>query len=212
MKDINWKIIKRDMNTRGTRGAYKTRENLAGQTFGRWSVKSYAGKRSNKNTWLCECDCGKTGVVGTGILKSGRSASCGCLQKERVGASAATHKLSKTPLYQIWAGMIQRCENSKASQFHNYGGRGITVCGRWRSSFEAFLDDVPARPSNKHSLDRIDNNGNYEPGNVRWATMLEQSNNTRKNVRFEIRGISRTVPEWSREYSVNTRTVYALGI
>jgi hypothetical protein len=121
--------------------------------------------------------------------------SCGCLRH----ASARFHGHSYSAEYRIWGGIKTRCLRPTSQNFKYYGGRGITICSRWSDSFPAFLADVGRRPTKQHSLDRIDNDGNYEPGNVRWATKREQGNNRRGNVRVSMDGITRTVSEWSRE-------------
>ena len=104
----------------------------------------------------------------------------------------------QTPEYTAWCGMIGRCYNSNNRKFKDYGGRGISVCDRWRDSFISFLEDMGEKPSASHSLDRIDNNGNYEPGNCRWATVKEQSRNKRNVTFIEIDGISMTAAEWAK--------------
>jgi hypothetical protein len=111
------------------------------------------------------------------------------------------------PLYQLWQGMRARCSNPKHTRYSRYGGRGITVCERW-NDFLTFVDDVGPRPSLRHSIDRIDVNGNYEPGNVRWATQREQGNNTAVNLRVTLRGEERTVAEWAAHLGVSPFTLY----
>ena len=105
-------------------------------------------------------------------------------------------KGDQSPEYRVWAGMLTRCYNENNKTYCRYGGRGITVCDRWRNSFLAFLEDMGPRPSLKHTLDRIDNNGNYEPGNCRWATMIEQARNKSTSLWLELGGVSRPAMEW----------------
>jgi len=112
----------------------------------------------------------------------------------------------KTPEYYIWQAMVQRCTNSAHPSYHKYGGRGIVVCNRWRA-YEAFISDMGKRPSPDHSIDRKDNDGNYEPGNCRWATLVEQANNTRANRILEIDGVSETIADWSRKCGVKPNTI-----
>lgn len=142
--------------------------------------------------WVCQCSCGNTVTVRGDDLHSGRTQSCGCYQLDRIAESLTTHgeggKRTKTVEYYIWSGMIQRCVNEKDQFFENYGGRGIKICDRWRNSFECFLEDMGRRPSPKHSIDRIDNDGNYEPGNVRWATQTQQMRNQRKTIFITLDG------------------------
>lgn len=112
-----------------------------------------------------------------------------------------------TPTYAAWASMKSRCNNPNHTSYKRYGARGIRVCERW-NEFEAFLNDVGERPSPKHSLDRIDNDGNYEPCNVRWATSLEQNRNTRSNRRIEIRGETKSLSEWLAFFGRSRKTFY----
>lgn len=177
------------------------RIDLTGQAFGRWTVVSYAGNKR----WECLCECGRRKAVHASNLKSGASRSCGCLSVEISQAHFTKHgaALAKkvTPEYRAWQGMKDRCLNPNSEFYDRYGGRGITVHEGWVKDFSAFLDHVGARPSPAHSLDRIEVNGNYEPGNVRWATDVQQNRNRRNvpvidgkdvvQIRLE-RGISKT--------------------
>lgn len=160
---------------------HKGANDLSGRVFGMLSVEREKGRSGGKLMWLCRCSCGVSKAIRGTHLISGAIVSCGCERKRRALAALTTHGASSTPLYGAWQTMHRRCSDPKSESFHRYGGRGITVCERW-ASFENFLADVGQPPSRTHSLDRWpDNDGNYEPGNVRWATGKEQARNTRAN-------------------------------
>jgi hypothetical protein len=128
---------------------------------------------------LFKCSCGGEKVLEKGNVAAGKIVSCGCFKRQKMRAEKLTHGLTRTPAYRSWAQMKTRCENPNYKEFYYYGGRGIKICERW-NSFENFLADMGSRPEGK-TLDRINGNGNYEPGNCRWATPLEQSRNRRKS-------------------------------
>lgn len=161
--------------------------NLAGQRYGKLQVLCYAGCKirirdgkqvRGKSLWLCKCDCQTLCVVNNSDIKSGSTKSCGCDKDIKTSLRLGTHGMSYSPTYKSWAMMIQRATNFNINTAKNYCGRGITVCERWRNSFENFILDMGERPQGT-SIDRIDVNGNYEPSNCRWATKQQQSMNRR---------------------------------
>lgn len=173
----------------------------AGRRFGRLVVLQRHGKNKFRQiTWECLCDCGNTSVVVGSSLRSGNTTSCGCYGK----SVSKKHGRSRdsTPEYRVWACMLSRCRNANDKGYHNYGGRGIRVCERWLS-FGDFLADMGERPSPKHSLDRHpDNNGNYEPGNCRWATKKQQDTNRRTTRLVTFEGETLCIKDWAKKFSI----------
>lgn len=157
-------------------------EKFLGNKYNRLTVIGEVEKQSRKRYLKCVCDCGQQTVVRSDKLKSGHTKSCGCLQRERVRdalSKTKTHGMTNSSEYYIWCGMKSRCFNENNKRYKNYGGRGITVCDRWRDSFENFYEDMGPRPSSIHQIDRINNDGNYEPGNCKWRTPSENCLNRR---------------------------------
>jgi hypothetical protein len=157
--------------------------------FGRLTILERAGTRPLK--WLCRCDCGTEKVLPNTSIAGGSTKSCGCLFREKNAEKLTafrkssrphnfTHGLSEAAEFSIWHDMISRCENKNTRAYKYYGARGISVCAEWRQSFWAFYHDMGPRPSPHLSIDRINNDGNYEPGNCRWATAKVQANNKRR--------------------------------
>ena len=182
---------------------------LTGQTFGRWKVKQrdWAARPDERARWICRCECGEKRSVDGGNLRTGLSRSCGCLHSEQSAEAHRTHGMSGTKVYQAWQGMHTRCGNPREPGFKHYGGRGIKICKRWRK-FENFYADMGIPPSKKHSLDRIDNDGNYEPRNCRWATELQQKSNRRNTRRLTFKGETKTITEWSRKTGLSWEVIY----
>ncbi len=165
-----------------------------GVKFGRLTVSSFAGRVNRRIIWNCICDCGNFIAVRQCGLMYGGTKSCGCLKKEHdYSKNHLIHGMSKTRTYKSWAHMKDRCDNKNNHKFYSYGGRGISVCERWHS-FENFLSDMGEVPEGM-SIDRVDNDGNYEPSNCRWATCKEQNNNTRRTKFISYNGLSITISE-----------------
>lgn len=161
-----------------------TLKDLTGQRFGRLVVIVRAGTSPKREaTWKCLCECGKTIVLPSYNLRSGNTKSCGCLNSEEARKRAATHNMSRSRLHRVWEGMKQRCCNPNSARYHQYGGRGITICAEWQNDFQAFYDWAMANgydenaPKGQCTIDRIDNDKGYSPDNCRWVDMKTQRNN-----------------------------------
>lgn len=182
---------------------------LAGQRFGHLIAlrRVKASNRSRQLSWLCVCDCNKLTVVLSDNLRRGHTRSCGCL---KAGTHGQSRQGNRTAEYRAWVSMKQRCYNPRSSGFPDYGGRGIGVCDEWLDSFDRFFADMGSRPSDTHSLDRIDVNGDYCASNCRWATKDVQSQNTRIQKRNSTghRGVKRASGAYRVDISVNGSTLY----
>ena len=180
-------------------------KDLSGLVFNRLTVTAIASARSTQGgmRWKCLCSCGnKTTIAGT-CLQSGNTQSCGCLKEVAI----VTHGMCGTPTYHSWATMQQRCVNKNNTGYKNYGARGIKVCERWIGSFERFYADMGKRPSTKHTIDRIDNDGDYTPDNCRWATKNEQVRNIRSNVLITHEGTTLCATDWSSRTGIHINTI-----
>lgn len=176
---------------------------LTGQRFGRLVVIGRAQINIwNKPAWTCRCDCGTMRTLRGCALQSQNTRSCGCLKRDMAGTQNLTHgetnQRTTTPEFRAWCNIRRRCYDRKTPSFKDYGGRGIVVCERWRTSYDAFLADMGRKPSPSHTLDRIDNNGPYSPENCRWTTRVIQANNTRRNRLLAHNGQVHSVKDWSQ--------------
>lgn len=185
-------------------------KDLVGKVFGRLTVVSFSGRKVKgecqaKTYWNCTCECGTDKELDGGNLVSGAVMSCGCLRREVLDKT--THGLFHTTHYNVWSKLIQRCTDPSNKSYPDYGGRGIHVCERWLN-LASFVADMGPRPEGA-SIDRIDNNGDYEPGNCRWATDVEQANNKRNNFVVTHAGKSLTVAQWARATGINPYTLYS---
>lgn len=184
---------------------------LREEKFGRLTPKM-PQKRNGKYYWLCECDCGNKTFVSASNLSSGQVKSCGCLQREmaskRMMGVNKTHGMFGTRLYRIWSGMITRCENPNHPYYKRYGGRGIRICPEWRENNSRFFEWAKASGySDGLTIDRIDNDGNYEPDNCRWIPMDEQQRNKSDNHFVKIGGLELSLIEWSELLNISYNTV-----
>jgi len=197
---------------------------LSGQRFTRLLVvggpKTVQIPSKRVRVWLCRCDCGTELWLCTSELRAGLTKSCGCFRHEfaiKNGKRSRKHGDSlgadgivshRAVEYSIWSSMSQRCNDPKDPQYKNYGGRGIHVCKRWRN-YEKFLADMGRRPSSKHSIDRIDNDGNYEPRNCRWADRRTQARNTRRTVFVKFNGERLCVADLAERVGVKYKLLYS---
>ena len=191
-------------------------EDLTGEIFGRLTVVGVDNRQLRKDGrgflvyWKCHCECGKEKVVLGADLKSGKTKSCGCYNIEKIIQRSKTHGLSHGKIYNVWRGIKQRCFYPNHKDYKNYGGRGVTMYPAWINDFQSFYDYVSKLPrfgEKGYSLDRINNDGNYEPDNLRWATSKEQSRNTSRNVFVEYEQQKLTLADASAASGVNIETL-----
>lgn len=194
----------------GKEKLHKPRVDLSGRVFGYLTVKRLSKRRSKAGSilWKCKCRCSKIVHVHTGSLKSKHVRSCGCLHREKaaeqayaIGIANKTHGMTRSREYECWSRMLDRCFDKTKLAYVNYGKRGVTVCDRWKD-FTLFYEDMGPRPGTEYSIDRINNDGNYEPGNCRWATQLQQQRNRRSNVKITYDGRTQCISEWAEEYGM----------
>ncbi len=191
------------------------RIDLRNKKFGMLTVLDMPDERQpdgRLKVW-CLCECGRKNLVCKKSLKNGNSYSCGCYRRRNLEIINKKHGYAVRGRfmteYNSWTAMKQRCYYEKSNNYHNYGGRGITVCDRWINSFDNFISDMGLKPSNSYSLDRIDNNGNYEPGNCRWATKQQQMSGRSTSHVIEYNGIKDTIQHWAKKFGINRSTLLA---
>ena len=187
-------------------------KDLTGQAFGRLTVlKRHGTNKRRQATWFCACCCGNIIVAVGTKLTYGDKKSCGCLQKENVPKPVLKHGMYKIPEYRVWLSMLDRCRNVKCRGYKNYGGRGISVCKSWLE-FKNFFADMGRRTSPKHTIERIDNNGDYSPENCRWASRSDQGRNRRNNRLITYQGKTKPLIEWAEACNISFNAlVYRLN-
>lgn len=188
---------------------------MVGRRFGRLLVVAQDEHKGAEVAWLCQCECGGSLAVRGAALRSGNTKSCGCIHREQIvkrnkehpTAAHTIHGMSGTRTFRIWCEMRKRCTNPNSQMFRHYGGRGIKVCSRW-SKFENFLADMGEVPAGR-SIDRIDVNGNYSPGNCRWADNITQGRNRRNNRIISFKGEKKCLSEWAEELGMEVVTLHS---
>ncbi len=193
------------------------KENLLNQRFGRLVVVEELPKQKRNAFWKCKCDCGNYSSCTSGNLKSGKIVSCGCLKLEKLLQRSTTHNQRHTHLYEVWKSMKQRCYNPNLKSYKNWGARGIKICDEWLNDFQSFYDwsyangystENQKNEKLKLTIDRIDNNGNYEPSNCRWVNRKTQASNMRTTKLITINGETKCLAEWFRHYNLCSWTYY----
>jgi hypothetical protein len=184
-------------------------KNLIGMKFNRWTVIERAeNTKLGQAQWKCICECGNTSIVAGRDLRQNKSRSCGCLQRETATIVKRTHGKSNTRLHRIWSAMRARCYNLNSHEYDRYGGRGIEVCEEWRSNFESFYEwAIKNGYADSLSIDRINNDGNYEPSNCRWATNKVQASNRRTIRLIEYKGEKKILMDWAETLKINYHTL-----
>lgn len=185
---------------------------MEGKRYNRLVVIGVSEERGSQNIrkWLCRCDCGNLVSVSRQALITGNNKSCGCLGREYQEKRKVCFETDDKRLYHIWKNMISRCCNSDNPSYKIYGGRGITVCEEWKTSFDNFKTWAKSNGyDGKLTLDRINTNGNYESNNCRWADYITQMNNRRSNIRITINGETHTLAEWGRIKGISEKTIWA---
>lgn len=184
-------------------------KNIKGQRFGRLIVGTISHKNNHGSwCWNCKCDCGNLCIISGASLRSGRTQSCGCYNKERSSATHLQHGVAYTNLAAVRNTMLQRCYSPNSKSYPDYGGRGISVCEAWKIDPVSFYDWAFSSGYKEGlSLDRINNEGNYEPSNCKWSTRKEQNNNQRSNHLITYKGITKNLAQWSEETGLSRSTI-----
>lgn len=180
--------------------------NIEGQKFTLLTAIAPVDMQAHAVVWLCRCECGNETRVLISRLRNGNTRSCGCLARPK------THGMTQTAIYKIWVQINYRCTNQNCPEYPSYGGRGIFCCPQWRDSFESFyahVNQLPHFGEKGYSLDRIDNDGGYEPSNVRWATWKNQGRNRRTNHLVTYHEETLTVTEWAERLNMKPRTLFS---
>lgn len=181
-------------------------KDIINQKFGKLTAIEHRGFTKYGNAlWQCGCECGNKVISSSGHLTSGHTQSCGCLMIDRIKEASTTHGMTHTAIYRLWCTMHDRCYNKNCKKYKDYGARGIVVCERWHD-VKNFVEDMGERPQGK-TLNRINNDGNYEPTNCEWATPLEQANNKRNNRWITYNGETLTVAQWGRKAGINPAAI-----
>lgn len=184
-------------------------QDMTGQRFGNLFAVRVTGRAASGDLkWEFVCDCGLVFTANGYYARCGKITTCPECAAERSKRASITHGMSNSREFGIWVGMHTRCYNPKAASFHNYGGRGIEICQRWRDSFENFLHDMGFAPSPRHSIERKDNDGHYTPDNCYWATAIEQANNKRTNIVMTINGVTRTLSQWAKFFGATRASAF----
>lgn len=178
---------------------------ITGKTFGRLTVIERAANKGKQTSWKCECECGALVAVRGPHLKSGATASCGCLNAELARQLMTKHGMARTKIYRTWTRMKSRCLNRGDRKYADYGARGIKVCKRWMR-FENFAEDM-GEPGKEMTIERINNNGDYEPSNCRWATLEEQAQNKRTTLRITVSGKTMRAEQWARATGIPAKEI-----
>ncbi len=183
-------------------------DDMIGKTFGRLTVIEKDESRKDRAFFVCRCECGNIKSIYMNHLKSGSTTSCGCYRKEQFSSRLTKHGMSNTKIYRVWSGMIERCTYKKHKTYNDYGGRGIVVCDEWLESFENFYSwSCENGYEEGLTIERINNNGNYEPDNCKWVTLDDQRYNKRNTVIITINGVSKNLKEWSEELNIKLSTL-----